>query len=146
LGKTDKTTYDVLNDKCASSNVIYPKSNPDKSNLKMNTYSSIRDTPITISGFTTGILFTDVNTFLLTGLIALMPIAATVPRMTAIIVENKAIVNVVPSADKIRLSLNSSTYQSSVNPVQFARDLDLLNENTIKTAMGAYMKIRIRER
>jgi len=77
---------------------------------------------------------------------AFIPIAAAVPKTTAIAVENNAIEKVVPSADNIRRSWNNSTYQLSVNPVQFARDLDSLNENAIKTAIGAYMKIRISDK
>jgi hypothetical protein len=73
-------------------------------NLKINMYSIIRETPITISGFTTGTLFMLMTALLFIGFMAWIPIAAAVPSTTAIKVENRAIVNVVLSAFKMRWS------------------------------------------
>jgi hypothetical protein len=92
----------VLKERCASSSVTYPSSIPEIKNLKTNTYSIIRETPITISGFTTGMLLILNTVLLLTGFMACIPIAAAVPKTTAIRVENSAIEKVVLRAFSIR--------------------------------------------
>ena len=66
-----------------------------------------------------------------------MPMAARVPITVAMIEEITAIISVLISELIMTSLVNSLRYQFNVKPVHAPRDLDWLNEKTIKTAIGA---------
>lgn len=66
-----------------------------------------------------------------------MPMAATVPMSVASTAAITATSRVTYSECRMSASWNSSAYQRVVKPFHRRRDLELLNENTISTTMGA---------
>ena len=70
--------------------------------------------------------------------IALMPIAASVPRTVDTMAAVKVICRVVVKAPMIVSSWKHSAYHFRVKPPQTTRDLELLKESTIRTRIGRY--------
>jgi len=127
----------MLNVICAISMVIYPIGNI------INVNNIIRDTPVTISGLRTGMLEKDINKDLLTGFMLLMPRAATVPTMVAVIVDMTAIVTVLERADIIALLSKRSLYHRREKPVKLESEDPSLNEKSIIIAIGVYKIINM---
>ena len=73
-----------------------------------------------------------------------MPMVASVPSTVASTLETRASTRLRPRAERIISLWNRLLYQSSVKPVKLARDLLSLKLNAIITAMGRYMKQKIR--
>ena len=73
-----------------------------------------------------------------------MPTAPSTPMIVAINADANASTNVVIKASIICLFENRRTYQSKVKPPQTTLDRELLNDNTIRTKIGAYKNIIIR--
>lgn len=72
-----------------------------------------------------------------------IPRAAVVPKMVASTDAATATIAVLRREVKIASLWNSFTYQSKVNPVQFALDFETLNEKTISTSIGRYKNVYI---
>ena len=75
---------------------------------------------------------------------ALMPMAASVPIRVERIADRNVICIVVRKADIIFSSWKQLLYQSSVNPPQTTRVLELLNERMISTMIGRYRNRKIK--
>ena len=75
---------------------------------------------------------------------ALMPMVASVPSTVATTEDTSASTRLSASEDKIISLWNRLLYQSSVKPVNTARDLLSLKEKAIMTAMGRYKKQKMR--
>ena len=98
-----------------------------------NTKSSIRDTPVTISGLMIGIFVMPIITLFGTLRILFMPIAARVPRTVETTLETQAIIIVFIRDEIIILLLKRRIYQSRVKPLNTLRLFVSLNEKTIST-------------
>ena len=67
----------------------------------------------------------------------LMPMAAAVPSTVAIRADNRAMSRVLYRASIMAVLSNICPYHRRVKSPQWERDLELLKDNTIMTAMGA---------
>ena len=105
--------------------------------------SNIKETPVTISGFTIGRLLVVIIAFFKLFFNFLMPTAANVPIIVAKIDAIIDITNVLNNAFKICVSLKSSIYHLKVNPENETRLLDSLNEKNISINIGRYKNKKI---
>ena len=104
---------------------------------------SIREIPVTISAFISGILFIPITIVLGTFFMLLIPMHATVPIMVAISADRNAMIRVFHKADMIRLLLNSCSYHFRLKPSHWDIYFELLNDRIISATIGTYRKIKI---
>ena len=105
---------------------------------------SIKDIPVTISALSIGILVIPKSIVRIPFLKLIIAMAAIVPINVAIKDDNTASKRVVPKASMISESDKSLAYHLNVKPPHLERDFDSLNDNTIRTAIGAYKNMKIR--
>ena len=106
----------------------------------------IKDIPITISAFNSGMLFRPINTFCDFFLILFMPRQAKVPINVETRAATKAIEKVFLIASIIWSFSSMALYHLSENPDQTAIVLALLNENTASVKIGRYRNMTISAR
>ena len=92
--------------------------------------------PVTISAFNKGMLVAPRKIVRLFLRIALIPIAAIVPRIVEMTAAARVIWIVVMKADMIVSLWKQLTYHLNVNPPQDTLDLELLNDKKIDTTIG----------
>ena len=98
---------------------------------------SINEIPVTISAFSIGMLVMPIIKARLRFPIFWMAIHATVPIMTAVKDDRRAIKRVFHKACMISLLSKRETYHFNVKPPHFARVRLALKESAINVAMGA---------
>ena len=107
-------------------------------NLYDITKNNIEDIPVTISGFTIGILVIFIKVSFQIFFEFINPMQAKVPNMVAIIDAIIDIKRVFRAACNIEISLKRSLYHLRVKPPHATRDFDALNELIIKSIIGEY--------
>ena len=144
FGSTERITYGRQKVICARMMDSIPSSQSNA--LATNTNSSIRETPVTISGLTIGKFVTFITRRFRHFFILLMPMAAAVPSTVANIAATRAIIRVFFRASSSIRSSNIWTYHLKVKPDQTVLLFvaESLKEKTIRTTIGAYKKIKIK--
>ena len=112
-------------------------------NLKAEMNRSIKETPVTISGFIIGKFVKTIKVFLGTFFRFFKLTPAIVPIIVAKTADTAAIITVLAKDFKISPLLNNFTYHLKVNPDHTTRLFESLNEKITSIKIGKYKNRKI---
>ena len=92
--------------------------------------------PVTISAFSSGMLFSPMNTLRFLSVMAFMATHAITPITVAMMLAQRAMVRVFPRASISSSLANISLYHLRLKPCQDAMDFDELKLSTMRVPMG----------
>ena len=138
FGITDRMTYGKLNVMCAMRSVVKPRTLLSFIICPANAKSSASETPVTISGFVSGIFVTAIVMRRIRPDMARMPMAAIVPSTVATSEAITATMTEFASSGSSTPSRKSAPYCANVKPFHTAISVPALNDATASTIIGIY--------